>query len=83
MRRHRRHEILSPRSRSADILCAEFQDVFEVCGYVGEFSLQQEDDVLGVLGLLGGGGGVLDAGEGLEGGDLGVQRGEVLLDYVG
>lgn len=83
MGRYRGHEILGPRSRGADILGAQFQHIFEVGRDVGEFSLQEEDNVLGVLGLLGCGGGVLDAREGLERRDLGVQRGEVLFDYVG
>lgn len=76
-------EVLGAGARGANVLGAELEDVFEVCGDVGEFPLEEEDDVLGVLGLLGCGGGVLHAGEGLEGGDLGVERGEVLLDYVG
>jgi len=70
VRAHAADEVLGARPRGADVLGAQLEHVFEVRRDVGEFALQQEDDVLGVLGLLGCCGGGLGARERLEGGDL-------------
>jgi len=69
-----------------NVLGANLEGVFEIGGDVGDFVLQQQDDVLVVLAFLVLGsrlGRVLLRGEGLEGGDLGVEAGEVLFDDEG
>lgn len=77
-------EVVLSGARGLDVLSTDFEDFFEVDAYVGEFALQQHDDVLVVLAfLVGDGGGIVAALDGLEITDLLVEAGEVLLDHVG
>lgn len=77
-------EVVLSGARGLDVLGADFEDFFKVDADVGEFALQQHDDVLVVLAfLVGGGVGAAAALDGLQVADLLVEAGEVLLDHVG
>lgn len=81
-------KVLGPRARSLDVLGTNFEDIFEIGCYVGDFVLQHQDDILVMLAfLIGrawvGGGGMAGLGQLLQGRDLGVESGKVLFDDIG
>lgn len=76
-------EVVLSGARGLDVFGADFEDFFEVDADVGEFALEEHDDVFVVLAFLVGCSCAAAALDGLEAADLLVEAGEVLLDHVG